>query len=465
MYRNRYQNYRPQRIKYTFLFMKEGIKRVLHYKKYAIFTLVLLCVETLVFCYFFNRIQAMSLWIDMRRPYTFFLIAILVSIFAAVISEIGRPKDFRRIMREMEKIPRILNGDMEAPVLISRVTKGNNTEQWIFDTYGKHYSDFQDLKKEIESALDIGIIRITEGRDGHKVVIDLAVHPGPWPQMALWSDEYIVPDYNTLILGTNRNEIKYLDLSQTAHVLINGSTGSGKTVEMKSLSYCALMKGYQVFLVDYKGGVDYGLEWERHCSLVTDDESFLVVLDKLVLEQKQRFSFLRKHGCVNIDEYNDLYSTNPLQRIILFVDELGECLDKSGLTREQKENTDRIMKGLNTLCRLGRAAGISCIMSTQRGSADLLSGQIRNNSYKIVGMCDENLSLITIGTSEAAKELIYPGQFMDEHKAIFQGFFADYTLLLQQKRKERKIGCYGLQYKPISFLIERKSEVIQDEND
>ena len=133
-----------------------------------------------------------------------------------------------------------------------------------------------------------------------------------------------------------------------------------------------------------------------------------------------------------------------MQRIILFVDELGECLDKSGMTKEQKETVDLITQGLSTLCRLGRAVGISCILSTQRGSADLISGQIRNNALKIVGQCDENLSLLTIGNTDAATELSHPGQFMDENKNVFQGFYADYTTLLKKQEHDGRVGAYGM---------------------
>ena len=216
-------------------------------------------------------------------------------------------------------------------------------------------------------------------------------------------------------------------------MIINGRTGSGKTVAMKSLCYGAIMKGYEVSLVDFKDGVDYGPVWERHARLISDNLEFLAVIRELIEEKDRRLAYLRQHDVSKIDEYNDAHPEAPLKRIILFVDELGECLDKSGMTKEQKETVDLITQGLNTLCRLGRAVGISCILSTQRGSADLISGQIRNNALKIVGQCDENLSLLTIGITDAATELSHPGQFMDENKNVFQGFYADYTALLKKQ--------------------------------
>lgn len=348
-----------------------------------LFAVLLAVLEILAYYRICDLIDKMELWPSLIQVYKRVILVPLAVLFLFAVMELGRPRGFRRIMREIEKIPGILNGDNEAPVLISRrKNKGKKTERWIFDSYGRPYSYFRKLQKEIESALDVGIIRIEEGRDGHKVEIVLAVHPGPWPKMVPWEDRNLKESYSKLPLGVNRFETVFLDLSVIAHAIINGRTGSGKTIAMKSLCYGAIMKGYEVSLVDFKGGVDYGPVWERHARLISDNQEFLAAIRELV---------------------------------------------------EEKEAVDLITQGLNTLCRLGRAVGISCVLSTQRGSADLISGQIRNNALKIVGQWDENLSLLTIGITDAATVLSHPGQFMDENKNVFQGFYADNTALLKKQ--------------------------------
>ena len=434
MDRKRFVQYRASQQKYNLRFFGLGLRRIFTDLRYTGIAILLGMLEILAYYRICDLIDKMELWPSLIRVYKRVIIVPLAVLFLFAVMELGRPRGFRRIMREIEKIPGILNGDNEAPVLISRrKNKGKKTERWIFDSYGRPYSYFRKLQKEIESALDVGIIRIEEGRDGHKVEIDLAVHPGPWPKMVPWDDKNLKESYSKLPLGVNRFETVFLDLSVIAHVIINGRTGSGKTVAMKSLCYGAIMKGYEVSLVDFKGGVDYGPVWERHARLISDNQEFLAAIRELVEEKDRRLAFLRQNDASRIDEYNEAHPEAPMQRIILFVDELGECLDKSGMTKEQKETVDLITQGLSTLCRLGRAVGISCILSTQRGSADLISGQIRNNALKIVGQCDENLSLLTIGNTDAATELSHPGQFMDENKNVFQGFYADYTTLLKKQ--------------------------------
>lgn len=461
MDRNRFVQYKTNQRKYTLLFFGQGLRRIFTDLRYTGVAVLLILLGIKAYFIICDMLDTMELWPMLFQLYKKVLIVPLAVFFAFAVIEIGRPRGFRRIMREIEKIPQFLNGDKEAPILISRKkNKNGKTEHWVFDSYGIPYSCYKQHQKAIESALDVGIIRITEGSDGHKVEMVLAVHPGRWPQKVPWEDNNLKASYSKLPLGVNRFETVFLNLSDTPHAIINGSTGSGKTIAMKSLCYGAIMKGYEVYLVDFKGGVDYGPVWENHTRLICNNDEFIAEIHNLVDALKERLGRLRQFGEVNVDAYNKANPTSPMKRIILFVDELGECLDKSGMNKEQRETVDQITQGLNTLCRLGRAAGISCILSTQRGSADLISGQIRNNALKIVGKCDDNLSLLTIGTTDATNAIIYPGQFMDENKNMFQGFYADYTALLRKQEAEGRIGVYGLQAsKPVT---DKRKEAYDD---
>ena len=63
------------------------------------------------------------------------------------------------------------------------------------------------------------------------------------------------------------------------------------------------MKGYEVSLVDFKGGVDYGPVWERHARLISDNQEFLAAIRELVEEKDRRLAFLRQNDASRIDEY------------------------------------------------------------------------------------------------------------------------------------------------------------------
>lgn len=140
-----------------------------------------------------------------------------------------------------------------------------------------------------------------------------------------------------------------------------------------------------------------------------------------------RYQLLTDKGYSNIDEYNT--AGGSMRRVCLFVDEIAECLDRSNAAdKEQKKIIEAVSQSISSLCRLGRAAGIHVFLSTQRGSADVLSGQIRSNVFKILGSADDNLSILTLGTADAARKIPSDarGRFIDERGNMFQGYYSDY---------------------------------------
>ena len=103
-------------------------------------------------------------------------------------------------------------------------------------------------------------------------------------------------------------------------------------------------------------------------------------------------------------------------------------MDRNSSNRETKLIVAAISDSIATLCRLGRATGIHVILATQRGSADVLSGQIRSNVFKMLGSADENLSILTLGNADAAKKIPADaqGRFIDERGNMFQAYYSDY---------------------------------------
>ena len=170
MERNRFVQYKTNQQKYTLLFLGQGLRRIFTDLRYTGIAVLLILLEVKAYFVICDMLDTMEPWPMLFQLYKKVLIFPLAVFFAFAVIEIGRPRGFRRIMREIEKIPELLNGDKEAPILISRKKiKGKKTEHWIFDSYGIPYSIYKKNQKAIESALDVGIIRITEGSDGHKV--------------------------------------------------------------------------------------------------------------------------------------------------------------------------------------------------------------------------------------------------------------------------------------------------------
>lgn len=166
----------------------------------------------------------------------------------------------------------------------------------------------------------------------------------------------------------------------------------------------------------------------------------LLALTDVTNELNRRKTCFAEQGIANIDRYNEKYPTEFLPRIIFACDEIAELLDCSGLTKAQKELVLQIESKISTIACLGRAFGIHLILATQRPSAELISGQIRNNiDCRICGRADQILSQIIIGNTSAAERIPKnaQGRFLLSDGTLFQGYLFDETKELEDSESER----------------------------
>lgn len=414
------------RLRYNFRFLVQGVCKGFHSIQHMIGAVIYIVLIVVVTQYLNIEAGVMSAMLTSLYSTTVVFFGIILGLLLLFLY--GAPDGYIKIMRNMERIG-MVNANGECPVLLqrSKCPDRPNAEEWIFESFGIAFSAWVDYSEEIESALNVAFIKAEEGSDGHKVILTLIPNPGPWPRLIKWDDHKLLPESARLLLGENRSEPISLNLSVTPHVLIAGRTGSGKSVLQKCLMYQCLLKKMTVFLVDYKRGVDYTGGWHDCCEIITDDEPLIRKLDELYLEMIHRLDMLEQTGYPNIDKYNES-NRKTIERVCVFFDEIVECIDKTGVTKERKEIIQKIEGRLSSITRLGRAAGIHVFLATQRGSADVLNGQIRNNVFKICGACDENLSILTIGTADAAKKIPSDaiGRFLTENGIMFQGYYADY---------------------------------------
>ena len=415
-------------IRYIAMFLRNGVVKIVSNIKIAICA----AIAVLICGYFvFANIPHVDGAIGKMCSdlYTFAALVLGTMLLLCAIWFVGAPKGYLTIMQHMYRVG-MLNAAGEAPVLVQRQKSLDKprVELWTYETFGVPFSSWLDYAERLESALDIAVLSAEPGRNGRTVLLRVIPHPGPWPKMLLWDNSLISPKESVLILGENRSEQVTLDLAVIPHLLIAGRTGSGKSVLQKSIMLQALLKHMDVILVDYKSGVDYSREWHEHCQFIMDDDNFLAALTATMKEMQRRQVILRESGYPNIDKYNHAHAGPMLHRICLVVDEIAECMDRNSSNRETKLIVAAISDSIATLCRLGRATGIHVILATQRGSADVLSGQIRSNVFKMLGSADENLSILTLGNADAAKKIPADaqGRFIDERGNMFQAYYSDY---------------------------------------
>ncbi|MBE6592896.1 MAG: DNA translocase FtsK [Ruminococcaceae bacterium] len=371
--------------------------------------------------------------IPLVSPVLFALVDLLLPVLLiggtlAILILFGTPFGFDRTANELRRIG-MTNSVGEVPMLLTRTRdkKHEHVEIFEFDTVGIPLTDWEKCRGHIEAALNVNIVKITEGRNKRRILLHVVSAGRGMPDFLEWNDKYLTEDDSTLVLGESQTGLVKVDLSKIPHVLLGGSTGSGKSILLKVLLVQSLKKGAKVSIADFKGGVDFPRVWHDKCRMCFDEDTLLTILTELTEELERRKTVFREAVCANLNEYNK-HSAVPLKRHFFACDEVAEVLDKTGLTKEQKERIGLIENRLSVIARQGRAFGIHLILATQRPDANILSGQIRNNiNCRICGRADTILSQIILDNTSAAEQIPkdIAGRFIDHNGTVFQGFWID----------------------------------------
>lgn len=234
----------------------------------------------------------------------------------------------------------------------------------------------------------------------------------------------------TVALGkTISGEIFTADLSTMPHLLIGGSTGSGKSVCLNTIIASILFKAHpsqvQLVLVDPKRLElsAYARLKDHHVTylegldetVVTNAANTIAVLRSLEVEMERRYRVLNEAGVRNIEEYNqrvkkrlikgpDGKAARLLQYVVLIIDELADLMLTAA--REVEEPIAR-------LTQMSRAVGIHLIVATQRPSVDVITGVIKANfpariAFQVASKVDSR----TIIDQNGAEQLLGRGDML-----------------------------------------------------
>lgn len=255
-------------------------------------------------------------------------------------------------------------------------------------------------KRELETALNLTITNIREDpQDKRIIIIDTIPNKYHLPvstrQNPFWWDESYMPkDEGKAVIGMHILDPIVVDLNKFPHMLMAGTTGSGKSVIVQCVLWQFVKKGARPIIIDFKGGIEFGGDWEKFGTVVTELDDAVDIVQKLAMEQEARFRHFRDDGikynydCKNIEAYNKKHPDDPMQRIIFVVDEAGDLLSKDGADKEKKEKISVLEGSIASLAMKARAVGINIIFGIQRPDAKVLTGQIRNNiPIKVCGRC------------------------------------------------------------------------------
>jgi len=351
---------------------------------------------------------------------------------AAILILFGTPIGTGKITNELRRIG-LTNSAGETPILTAKTKDEKQSEVTVFEFVGVGIplTEWENKRQRIEAALNVHIVRLKEGKTKRSILLYAVPAGNQLSKHIDWNDDYLVKDSSTLVLGKSLMGTVMVDLSKIPHILLGGSTGSGKSVLLKLLLMQAVKKNAVVSIADFKGGVDFPSVWHSKCKMCFDEDNLSLLLTELVGELQRRKVIFRENECHNLDEYNKR-TGKALQRYIFACDEVAEILDKTGLTKDQKDKVSLIESKLSVIARQGRAFGIHLILATQRPDANILSGQIRNNiDCRVCGRADTVLSQIILDSTAAAEQIPKDaaGRFLLHDGTIFQAFRFDDTEL------------------------------------
>ena len=218
---------------------------------------------------------------------------------------------------------------------------------------------------------------------------------------------------------TLTNDVFIIDLAKAPHILVAGSTGQGKSVFIDTIITSLLYKKHpselKLVLIDsrkvqlslyeaienlFLARLEYSNE-----SIITDASSAISTLDSLCELMENRYKMLRAAKVRNIKEYNEKFKArqlNPLRGFeflpyyVVIIDEYGDLI---------YYNKEEFEKSISRLAKLGRATGIHLIISTQRPTVNIVTGEIKENfptrvAFKVPSSTDSHIILDMPGANQ-----------------------------------------------------------------
>lgn len=354
-----------------------------------------------------------------------------------------KPKDQskeKKIVRENIKILEATFASFGIKVTVERTEIGPSVTKYeVKPAVGVRVNRISNLSDDLALALAAKDVRIEAPIPG-KSLIGIEVPNSDiatvsfrelWEQSQTKAENFLEIPLGKAVNGTARA----FDLSKMPHLLVAGSTGSGKSVAVNGIIASILMKArpdqVKFMMVDPKM-VELSVYNDiPHLLIpvVTNPRKASKALQKVVDEMENRYELFAKVGVRNIagfnakvEEFNSQseYKQIPLPFIVVIVDELADLMMVAS-----KEVEDAIIR----LGQKARAAGIHMILATQRPSVDVISGLIKANvPSRVAFAVSSGTDSRTILDENGAEKLLGRGDMLfkpidENHPVRLQGSF------------------------------------------
>ena len=328
---------------------------------------------------------------------------------------------------------------------------------------GSKFSTLQKLVKDIAREMGVSGIRVSEIPNSKYISFEI---PQPQPQSVpfqsiLSGEEFLQCSYALPIcVGVNMHGIPVMkDLAKMPHLLVAGTTGSGKSVGLNSFILSLIHKKtpqeLQFVLIDPKR-IEFNMYNKQKYMLmpvITDMAEAKRCLINLCAEMDSRYDLFEQNMVRNIAEYTAKGKQMPY--IICLIDEFADLMmfDKT------------VEKYVQRLAQKARAAGIHLVIATQRPSVDVITGTVKANlptrlSYKVSSATDS----MTILNATGAEDLLGRGDslLLEENGTLTRilGAYASNDDIMQTLEPYR---CAEKENKLSVSVAEKSEEMIEVE--
>lgn len=271
----------------------------------------------------------------------------------------------------------IKNKDDKVPFVYSKRKTDYGTEYTIHVPEGLSLSNFVKAQEAIETNLNCRVELLPS--TNRKIVLKAITAK----QGTLYKYELLKTKELKFPLGYSyKGLVTHTMDDENPHLLIGGTSGSGKSVSLRSIIVNLILnKSCKLHLCDLKGGVEFAI-FERSDRVKSFSKNMAEAVQQigaLRAEMYHRLDLFKEEYCVSLAEYNKKTKAN-LPKHVLIIDELAN------ITLYNKDLTEMISE----LLRMARAVGIHLILATQRPSADVLPGTLKANVAATVAFKTRN---------------------------------------------------------------------------
>lgn len=336
-------------------------------------------------------------------------------LFALCISSISVALGFQlRFTRTKFKriflVAGLSNGEGDTPKLVFRRRLDKYRTEYDFDANGVGISEFEDRRERIEARFKMEIESIKYGKHQGRILITF--NKRKFPERITYaevSEEKILsPD--SFYVGYSMEGVVVQKISDLPHMIVAGTTGSGKSVFFKQclLGLLESCPSLQLYIIDLKGGLE-AIDFKEapNVKIVKDISKAVLLLREVDKEMKARFNFLEENGLKTIIPGRD-----KMERIVVAVDEASVLYMKRSRYDDDYAAAMEARKLADSISKLSRAASIHLILATQKLDKQVIPTSVSENISGRMAFRANSLqgSMVVLGNKDASDLPEIPGR-------------------------------------------------------